>query len=192
MTQILGYARVSTQDQDLAAQMESLREAGAARIFNEKISGVKRDRPALADLMKNLQAGDTLLVTRLDRLARSTYDLLSILNQVTEKGATFKSMADGWADTATPFGKLAITILGSIAEFERSLILARTSQGRARAKAAGRSIGGPKRRMSDSQIAVARQRMSAGQHPADIAQDYGVSANTIKRLKIAAAPRVSS
>src|SRR5262249_11848859 len=126
---IVGYARVSTQDQDLRSQLEALKTAGVERVWREKISGAKTDRPELAKLMRSLNHGDVLLVTRLDRLARSTRDLLNVLDSVTEAGAAFKSLADAWADTTTPHGKLMITILGGLAEFERSLILARTGEG---------------------------------------------------------------
>ena len=124
---VYGYARVSTDGQTLAAQDAALHAAGAAKVYGEKQSGAKTDRAELAKLLKRLEPGDTLIVTRLDRLARSTRDLLNILDTIGAAGATFKSLADAWADTTTPHGKLLITMLGGIAEFERSLILARTS-----------------------------------------------------------------
>ena len=134
---IYGYARVSTKDQTLASQDAQLREAGCAKVYSEKISGVRSDRPELAKVLKRLEPGDLLMVTRLDRLARSTRDLLNVLDEVAKAGAGFKSLADAWADTTTPHGKLMLTVLGGLAEFERSLILARTSDGRTRAKARG-------------------------------------------------------
>ena len=134
---IVGYARVSTDGQTLDAQQSALAAAGAERVFAEKISGVVTDRRALGRAIAALGPGDVLLVTRLDRLARSTRDLLNVLDAVSRAGAGFRSLADTWADTTTPHGKLMITILGGLAEFERSLILARTSEGRIRAKARG-------------------------------------------------------
>jgi DNA invertase Pin-like site-specific DNA recombinase len=138
---IVGYARVSTDGQTLDAQQSALAAAGAERVFAEKISGVVTDRRALGRAIAALGPGDVLLVTRLDRLARSTRDLLNVLDAVSRAGAGFRSLADTWADTTTPQGKLMITILGGLAEFERSLILARTSEGRIRAKARGVAFG---------------------------------------------------
>ncbi len=138
---IYGYARVSTDDQTLDTQRAKLTEAGAEKIFAEKESGAKADRKALRDALKALQPGDVLVVTRLDRLARSTLDLLNTLDAIAKAGAGFKSLADTWADTTTPHGKLMITILGGLAEFERSLIIARTGEGRARAMARGVKFG---------------------------------------------------
>jgi DNA invertase Pin-like site-specific DNA recombinase len=116
---IIGYARVSTDGQSLEAQQASLKAAGAERIFSEKISGAITDRKALAKAIAALQSGDVLLVTRLDRLARSTRDLLNILDTISKAGAKFKSLADAWADTTTPHGELMITILAGLATFER-------------------------------------------------------------------------
>jgi DNA invertase Pin-like site-specific DNA recombinase len=138
---IVGYARVSTDGQTLDAQQAALVAAGAEKVFAEKVSGAVTDRKALARAIAALGAGDVLVVTRLDRLARSTRDLLNVLDAVGKAGAGFRSLADAWADTTTPHGKLMITILGGLAEFERSLILARTSEGRVRAKARGVRFG---------------------------------------------------
>jgi len=138
-----GYARVSTDGQSLASQDARLHAAGCAKTYSEKISGARSDRLELAKLLRRLEPGDVLLVTRLDRLARSTKDLLNILDEIAKRGAGFKSLADSWADTTTAHGKLMITVLGGLAEFERSLKLARTSDGRARAKAKGVRFGRP-------------------------------------------------
>ncbi len=127
---IYGYARVSTDGQSVAAQVAQLTDAGAATVFQETASGAKTDRRALARAIKALEAGDTLLVTRLDRLARSTRDLLNTLAQITEREAGFKSLGDAWADTTTAHGRLMVTILGGLAEFERELIRSRTGEGR--------------------------------------------------------------
>src|SRR4029077_1474306 len=119
----------------------ALTKAGAIRVFAEKQSGIKTDRAALAKAIAALDDKDVLLVTKLDRLARSTRDLLNILATISERGAAFKSLGDTWADTTTPHGKLMITILAGLAEFERHLILSRTSEGRIRAMANGVKFG---------------------------------------------------
>src|SRR5208282_950437 len=126
---IHGYARVSTDGQSVDAQVKQLRDAGAENIFRETASGAKAERRELARALRALGDGDTLLVTRLDRLARSTRDLLNTLAQSAEKGAGFRSLGDAWADTTTPHGRLMLTVLGGLAEFERELIRARTSEG---------------------------------------------------------------
>ena len=128
-----GYARVSTNGQDLGSQETELMAAGAVKVFKEKVSGAKTDRAELAKVIRRLESGDVLMVTRLDRLARSTRDLLNILATVGEREAGFRSLKDAWADTTTPHGRLMLTVLGGLAEFERELIRARTGDGRKRA-----------------------------------------------------------
>src|ERR1700747_2010498 len=140
---VFGYARVSTDGQTLAAQDAALRGSGCAKVFSETASGAKTDRAALRKAIAALREGDTLVVTRLDRLARSTRDLLNVLDEIAKRGAGFKSLADTWADTTTAHGRLMLTILGGLAEFERELIRGRTGEGRARAKAAGVHMGRP-------------------------------------------------
>jgi DNA invertase Pin-like site-specific DNA recombinase len=177
-----GYARVSTEGQTLAAQEAQLSEAGAAKIFAEKVSGASADnRRALAKALALLKQGDVLLVTRLDRLARSTRDLLNILDTVSRAGAAFRSLADAWADTTTPHGKLLVTVLAGIAEFERSLILARTSEGRRRAKANGVHMGRPQK-LNHFQIQQVRKMQAEGRSNAEIGRIMGVSHQTIGRL----------
>jgi DNA invertase Pin-like site-specific DNA recombinase len=127
---IIGYARVSTDGQTADSQIATLKAAGAARIYRETASGAKAERKELARALKAIAAGDTLLVTRLDRLARSTRDLLNIIDAIAKAGAGFRSIADAWADTTTPHGRLMLTVLGGLAEFERELIRARTGEGR--------------------------------------------------------------
>jgi DNA invertase Pin-like site-specific DNA recombinase len=119
---VKGYARVSTDGQTLDAQQAALKEAGAEQIFAEKISGAVTDRKALARLVASLSPNDVVLITKLDRLARSTRDLLNTLAVIAEAGASFKSLGDPWADTTTPHGRLMLTVLGGLAEFERHLI----------------------------------------------------------------------
>ena len=178
---IIGYARVSTDGQTLDAQQAALIAAGAERVYSEKVSGAKTDRKALGKAIASLAAGDVLLVTRLDRLARSTRDLLNVLAAVSEKGAGFRSLADPIIDTSSAHGKLIIAVLGALAEFERSMILARTSEGRKRAQERGIRFG-RKPKLSDFQIAEALARRANGECLADIGRSYNVSHSTISRL----------
>ena len=178
---IYGYARVSTDGQTLAAQDAQLRAAGCAKVYSEKASGAKTDRPELAKVVRKLDEGDVLVVTRLDRLARSTRDLLNTLATIADKGAGFRSLADAWADTTTPHGRLMLTVLGGLAEFERELIKARTGEGRARAKAQGVHMGRPPK-LTPHQRREAIARRDAGEALADIARTFGVSHTTIGRL----------
>lgn len=136
-----GYARVSTDGQSVEAQVRQLTKAGCKKVFREVASGAKPDRAQLRRLIKTLDAGDVLMVTRLDRLARSTRDLLNTLAAITERKAGFRSLADTWADTTTAHGRLMLTVLGGLAEFERDLIRTRTAEGRERAKARGVRLG---------------------------------------------------
>ena len=127
---ILGYARVSTQDQNLTGQLEALKAAGADLIYREKISGARADRPQLAKLMASLKAGDVLLVTKLDRFGRSTRELLDLIERIGKAGAAFRSLGDPLWDTSSSQGRLLSTLLAAIAEFERDLIKERTGEGR--------------------------------------------------------------
>jgi DNA invertase Pin-like site-specific DNA recombinase len=178
---IYGYARVSTDAQTLDAQTEALTAAGALKVYSEKESGAKSNRPALARAIAALDTGDVLLVTRLDRLARSTLDLLNVLATVSKRKAGFRSLGDPWADTTTPHGRLMLTVLGGLAEFERSLILTRTGEGRARAMARGVRFG-RKPKLTAHQIAEARKRREAGEALSDIGRSFNVSHSTISRL----------
>jgi len=178
---IIGYARVSTDGQTLDAQHTALKAAGAQQVYSEKISGAVTDRKALARAIDALGPGDTLIVTRLDRLARSTRDLLNVLDTIAKAGAGFRSIADTWADTTTPHGRLMLTVLGGLAEFERELIRARTAEGRKRAIARGVRFGRkPKLTSHQRQEAIARR--AAGEALVDIGRSYNVSHSTISRL----------
>jgi len=179
---IFGYARVSTDGQTLASQDAQLHAASCSRVFAEKVSGAKSDRAELAKLLKVLSPGDQVVVTRLDRLARSTRDLLNILDQIGKAGASFRSLADTWADTTTPHGRLMLTVLGGLAEFERELIRARTSEGRKRAKARGVHLGRPLA-LTPHQRQEAIARREAGESLVEIARSYNVSHPTISRLR---------
>lgn len=178
-----GYARVSTDGQTLDAQVAQIEAAGASRLFKEKVSGAKRDRVQLDKMLGTLNAGDVVIVTRLDRLARSTRDLLNILGVVADKGAAFRSLGDGWADTTTAHGRLMLTVLAGLAEFERELIRSRTSEGRARAKARGVKLG-RRFKLTPHQREEATRRRDAGEESmAEIARSYNVSHSTISRLR---------
>lgn len=178
---IFGYARVSTDGQTLDAQREALTAAGAERIFAETASGARSDRRELARALKALQPGDVLLVTRLDRLARSTRDLLNTLDAIAKAGAGFRSLADAWADTTTPHGRLMLTILGGLAEFERELITARTSEGRKRAVARGVKMG-RKFKLNPEQRRHVAQERAKGESVRHLARVLGVSKATIARI----------
>jgi DNA invertase Pin-like site-specific DNA recombinase len=179
---ILGYARVSTDGQTLEAQLDALRQAGAVKVFQEKASGARADRPQLAKLLASLNTGDVVLVTRLDRLARSTRDLLNALDTIAQAEAGFRSLADTWADTTTAHGRLMLTILGGLAEFERELIKARTAEGRSRAKARGVRLGRPPT-LSPHQRREALERLAKGEAVREVARSYAVSHSTISRLR---------
>jgi DNA invertase Pin-like site-specific DNA recombinase len=179
---LFGYARVSTDGQSLTAQVAELKAVNCQRIFQEKISGARSDRKQLSRLIAGLDKGDVLVVTRLDRLARSTRDLLNLLGAVADKGAGFKSLRDTWADTTTAHGRLMLTILGGLAEFERELIRTRTGEGRQRAMARGVIMGRrPKLTIHQRREAIARRE--AGEVLTDIARSFNVSHSTISRLR---------
>lgn len=179
---IYGYARVSTDGQTLDTQVQQLTAAGAEKIFRETASGAQTDRRELARAIKALGNGDSLLVTRLDRLARSTRDLLNTLAAITEAGAGFRSLGDAWADTTTAHGRLMVTILGGLAEFERDLIRTRTGEGRTRAKARGQSLGRPFKLTKFQQSEAIARRTTGEETLAEIGRSYNVSGATISRL----------
>jgi DNA invertase Pin-like site-specific DNA recombinase len=179
---IYGYARVSTDGQSVDAQVKQLTAAGAGKVFREVASGAKTDRTQLRRLLDRLAAGDVVTVTRLDRLARSTRDLLNTLETITGKQAGFRSLADAWADSTTPHGRLMLAVLGGLAEFERDLIRARTGEGRARAKARGQSLGRKPKLTPHQKREAIRRRDEQGETVREIARSYNVSASTISRL----------
>jgi len=150
-------------------------------VFSEVASGAKSDRAQLRRLLASLSASDVLIVMRLD-LARSTHDLLNMLAAITGKKAGFRSLSDAWADTTTPHGRLMLTVLGGLAEFERELIRARTSEGRERAKARGVKMGRPLKLTAHQRREAAKRRDRDGETLADIARSYNVSPATISRL----------
>ena len=158
---LLGYARVSTDDQDLALQRKALREAGCRRTYAEKVSGARRDRPELEKLLDNVREEDVVVVTRLDRLARSTRDLLDIAERLRDADAGLRSLAEPWADTTSPAGRMVLTVFAGIAEFERTLILGRTSAGREAAKQRGVRFGRPPA-LTPDQVALGRRLVNEG------------------------------
>jgi DNA invertase Pin-like site-specific DNA recombinase len=179
---IVGYARVSTQDQHLTGQLEALKAAGAETIYREKIIGARADRPQLAKLMASLKEGDVVLVTKLDRLGRSTRELLDLIERIGKAGASFRSLGDPLWDTSSSQGQLLSTLLAAIAEFERDLIRERTGEGRKRAQAAGVKFG-RKPKLSEYQRKEAIKRRAAGETLAKIAKSYAVDVSMISRLQ---------
>ena len=177
-----GYARVSTVGQTFEAQLAQLDEAGCASIYREKASGAKADRRELQGLLKALGPGDEVVVTRIDRLARSTFDLFAIVKRIVDAGARFRSLAEPWADTSNSTGRLMLAVLGGLADVERDLIRTRTAEGRSRAKARGAHMGRPAS-LSPAQQAEVRQRLTDGETHADLARSYAVGISTIQRIK---------
>lgn len=177
----IGYARVSTEDQKLELQVAALKKAGCRKIYQEKISGTRQNRPELTKLIEQLREGDVIVVSRVDRIARSTRHLLEIMDTLQNAGAKFVSLAEPWADTTSHSGKLIITIFGGIAEFERDLIRDRTSSGRSAAKKRGVVFGRP-RKLSDEQKKLVRRLLHEGKSVKQIADTFRVHESTIYRI----------
>jgi DNA invertase Pin-like site-specific DNA recombinase len=180
---LIGYARVSTYGQTLDAQLEQLRAAGcnSRNIYREKVTGAHNDRRELLRMLARLAPGDVVTVTRIDRLARSTFDLFEIVKRIVDAKAQFRSLAEPWADTGTSTGRLMIAVLGGLADVERDLIRTRTAEGRDRAKRRGQHMGRPPR-LTPAQKAEARRRRAEGATLAELARSYDVSRSTISRL----------
>ena len=176
----IGYARVSTFDQDLSLQRDALEAAGCERIFEDTISGAKASRPQLAAALDHLRAGDTLVVWRLDRLGRSLSELIELMTRLSDQGISFRSLTEQ-IDTTTSGGKLIFHIFGALAEFERELIRERTQAGLAAARARGRKGGRPKL-LDERKVAMAQALYDSGEHSIkDICQTLGVSRATLYR-----------
>jgi DNA invertase Pin-like site-specific DNA recombinase len=180
-TRRLGYARVSIYGQTLDAQLEQLRAERCVRIYREKASGARPDRRELLKMLKGLAPGDVVTVTRIDRLARSIFDLFAIIKQIVDAKAQFRSLAEPWADTGTSTGRLMIAVLGGLADVERDLIRTRTAEGRSRAQKRGQHMGRPSK-LTDAQKAEARRRRAEGATLAELARSYHVGKSTISRL----------
>ena len=179
---ILGYARVSTDAQDLTSQLAQLRAAGAERIFREKISGATADRPELQKMLAAVAHGDVVLIPAVDRLSRDTTDLLVIARQLQQAGAGLRSIAEPVVDTTSDFAELVLAMLGVAAKLERRRIKERTARGRADAKAKGVKFG-RKPKLTDHQKREAiRRRDEDGETVRSIGRSYNVSAQTIGRL----------
>jgi DNA invertase Pin-like site-specific DNA recombinase len=177
-----GYARVSTYGQTLEAQLEQLRRASYTKLFREKVTGAHNDRRKLLKMLKHLAPGDAVTVTRIDRLARSTFDLFAIVKQIVDAKAQFRSLAEPWADTGTSTGRLMIAVLGGLADVERDLIRTRTAEVRSRAQKSGQRMGRPPK-LTAVQQAEARQRRAEGAMLRELARSYHVGKSTISRLR---------
>lgn len=176
---LVGYARVSTADQDCTTQVDALTAVGCIKVFPETASGVTRERPVLAQLLDYLRLGDTLVVWKLDRLGRSIRHLIEVVTSLAERGIGFRSLTEGF-DTTTPGGKLIFHVLGSLAEFERDLIRERTMAGLATARAAGR-VGGRRPKLTERQLAQARKMHTDGETITSIAEVLTVARSTVYR-----------
>lgn len=176
----IGYARVSTEDQTLERQRQRLSAAECEELFEEKISGARRNRPELEKLIARLRKGDVLVVTRLDRLARSTSELLRTVERLVEKQVGLQSLDEPWADTTSPSGRMVLTVFAGIAEFERHLIRSRTDDGRVAAKARGVAFGRPPKMRPDQQ-ALACELVRDGKSISEIARTFNVHPATIYR-----------
>ena len=181
MGSTVAYARVSTGQQDYQSQVDRLTAAGATKVFSEKRSGLDGGRPELAECMRYLREGDTLIVTKLDRLARSTADLYKIVTELSEKGVGFRVLDDGAVDTTTRTGKLVMGILALIAEFETEIRRERQMEGIARAKAEGRMGGRPKL-VNDAIEGRVRELRKSGTSIRKIAAEIGFSKATVQKL----------
>jgi len=176
--------RVSTQDQKPDLQLKALKKAGCQKIFREKVSGFKRQRPEFQRMLDQIRPGDVIVVWKLDRLARSTRDLLNTMDTINEAGSKFRSISEPWADTTTHAGKMIMTVFAGIAEFERDLIRERTGAGREAARQRGVRFGRP-RKLNTDQTQVAVQLIAEGKPVRDIARTFNVHEATIYRLAAA-------
>jgi DNA invertase Pin-like site-specific DNA recombinase len=184
---LIGYARVSTYGQTLDAQLEQLRAAGCStrNIYREKVTGARADRRELNRMLGKLAPGDVVTVTRIDRLARSTFDLFGIVKRIVDAKAQFRSLAEPWADTGTSTGRLMLAVLGGLADVERDLIRTRTAEGRSRAKAQGKHMGRPPS-LTTTQRKEATRRRAQGATLQKLADSYDRSISTMRRATRAA------
>jgi DNA invertase Pin-like site-specific DNA recombinase len=177
----IGYARVSTLEQNLDLQLQALKKAGRRRIFQEKISAAARNRPEFQRMLDQIRDGDVIVVWKLDRLARSTRDLLETIETIRGAGGKFQSLSEPWADTTSHAGKMIMTIFAGIAEFERDLIRERTGAGREAARKRGVRFGRP-RKLTSEQENLARRLISEGKSVREIATVFKVHSATIYRM----------
>lgn len=176
---LIGYARVSKNEQNLDLQIDALTAAGAERIFSDKESGAKADRKGMAEALSHLRKGDALVVWKLDRLGRSTLQLMLLLNDLHQRGVEFKSLTEG-IDTTTTFGRFFFTMSAALAQLERDRLIERTRAGLVAAKARGRT-GGRKPKLTPDQIEMARGLLTNGTPPRDVAKAFGVGRSTLYR-----------
>ncbi|PKO48950.1 MAG: DNA invertase [Betaproteobacteria bacterium HGW-Betaproteobacteria-4] len=176
---LIGYARASTQDQNLELQSDALTKVGCQKIFEDKVSGTRADRPGLAKALEILCEGDTLVVWKLDRLGRSVKQLVDLVEELHKQGVQFKSLTDA-IDTGTPSGRFFFHVMASLSEMERELIVERTRAGLEMARRLGRK-GGRKPKMTDSKIESAKKLLASGVPPKDVARNLGVSVPTLYR-----------
>jgi len=176
---LIGYARVSTQAQNLDLQLEALAKAGCKKVFDDKISGSRAERPGLAKALEMLREGDTLVVWKLDRLGRSVKNLVDLIGELQKQSVQFKSLTDA-IDTGTTSGRFFFHVMASLAEMERELTVERTRAGLEVARQLGRK-GGRKRQMTDSKIESAKKLLASGVPPRDVAKNLGVSVPTLYR-----------
>jgi DNA invertase Pin-like site-specific DNA recombinase len=184
---LVGYGRVSTVDQNAELQEDALRSAGCEKLFIEKVSSGKKDRPQLAAALDYVREGDTLVVWRLDRLARSLHQLIETVHGLEQRGIALKSLTEQHIDTSTPGGRLVFNIFGSIAEFERAIIRERTKAGVVAAKARGRSGGRPAK-LTGERAEHARNLLAAGTSVSAVARSMGVSRAAVHRAMERAEP----
>lgn len=178
---LIGYARVSTQDQDTAAQISALRDAGCEVVFQETASGSRWDRPELNRLLEQLRKKDIVVVWKLDRLSRSLKDLLTVLEKIDKAGAGFQSLTEA-IDTTSPGGRMMMQIIGAFSEFERAMLRERTRNGLAAARADGR-IGGRRQKLKAHQQQEIVQLVSSGQKSAaDAARLFNIHPSTVSRI----------
>jgi len=176
---LIGYARVSTQDQNPELQHEALNKAGCRKIFEDKTSGAHADRPGLAMALEMLRKDDTLVVWKLDRLGRSVKQLVGLVSDLHRQGIQFKSLTDS-IDTSTPSGRFFFHVMASLAEMERELTVERTRAGLETARKYGRK-GGRKPKMTESKVESAKKLLASGIPPKDVAKNLGVSVPTLYR-----------
>jgi DNA invertase Pin-like site-specific DNA recombinase len=176
----IGYARVSTEEQNLDRQLDILKQAGCDRIYEEKVSGIKKDRPELNKMLDQIRTGDVIIISDLTRLSRSVKDLFSLVEQIEEKGANIKSIKESWVDTTTAQGKLMFTIFAGISQFERDLISQRTIEGLNAARARGKKGGRPKTNEKEIKLAV-KMYNSKNYSISEITKATGVSKTTLYR-----------
>ena len=176
---LIGYARVSTQDQNLELQRDALNKAGCKKIFEDKISGARADRPGLVMALEILREDDTLVVWKLDRLGRSVKQLVGLVSDLQKQGVQFKSLTDS-IDTSTPPGRFFFHVMASLAEMERELTIERTRAGLETARKYGRK-GGRRPKMTESKIESAKKLLASGIPPKDVAKNLGVSIPTLYR-----------